>query len=373
MNHGDVQALLEDYVDERLDRPTRKSVSQHLAQCEECRAVLDGVAPVDLGPLPNGIWDERAMRRAVRRSILRTAVNAAGLLLVGWLIVVTVSALVLQPLLINRGGRATAATLATADLAVLFNPGAAVDEYEFDSGILSRRSSAHVVMPVGTELVDAGSLTTRLTLTGFGDAGGGAIFPFVGHEQGSSGALAEHLAAVGDNTVATVELFLTTPLRVEEAQQLADGPHDVRVVWVGFAVSPGATPLEPVTGPAGLGYGTCDQISEGGDSLGTGAGSVSRGVFSLTPSVERARTETVRALENLVEHSELIDGLFQPGPSREVLASAAREISADGRVVSLVVTGPTPELRAFVASAGPGFGAVRHVDFTNWFSPLCGR
>lgn len=374
MTHRDIQDLLEDFVDERLDRPTRKSVSDHLAHCDECRAVLDGVAPVDLGPLADGAWDERAMRRAVRRSILRTALNTAGLLLVAWLIVTTVSALVAQPLLVNRNGRATAATVATVDLAVLFNPGTAVDDYEFDSGLLSRRSSAHVVMPVGTDLVDGGSLATRITLTGFGADSGGRVSPFLGHQRGGGAGLDEHLQAIGDNTVATVELFFDDPLDIEDAQRLADAPHDVRVVWAGFALdSPDAAPLQNAAGPAGLGYGTCGASLIDPDSLGSGGGGGSSSVFDLPPSIEGARTETLRALDNLVEHGELIESLFDPGLTEEVFAAAAREIAEQGRVASLVVTGPAPDLREFIASAGPDFGAVRQVDFTNWFTPLCGR
>ncbi|MDH3498601.1 MAG: zf-HC2 domain-containing protein [Acidimicrobiia bacterium] len=371
MTHDDVQDLLEDYVDERLDRKTRKAVTDHLSSCDECRSVIDGIAPIDLSSLASTTWDERSMRRAVRRSIFRTAVNAVGLVLVGWLIAVTVSGLVLQPLLINRGGRAAASTVATTDLAVLFNPGAAVDEYEFDSGLLSRTSSAHVVVPVGTEQVELGTLETRIGVTAFGDPSGGRLVPFVGHDAGGSASPDEHLSAVGDAVVATVDLFFDEPLSLERAQALADGPQDVRVVWAGFATD--SEVLDAVAGPAGIGFGTCDLSPVTPDFVGSGGGAGSGSVFTSPPSIERARSETIRAVDNLIEHPELIEGLFDPNLTPDVIASVRDAIASGRGVASLVVTGPAPELRDFIASANPSFGAVRAVGFTNWFSPLCGR
>jgi len=140
MTHEQIQDLLEDYVDERLDRSTRKEVDTHLQTCAECRAVLDGVAPIDLGAL-GGTWDAPSMRRAVRRSLLRTAFDTATVLFVGWLTVLVLSSFLIQPLIVNRGSRAEAATVATADVVSLFNPGVSVTDYRFESGILSRTSA----------------------------------------------------------------------------------------------------------------------------------------------------------------------------------------------------------------------------------------
>ena len=49
MSHDQIQDLLEGYVDETLDRGTRRQVEAHLAGCEECRAILEGIPPVELG------------------------------------------------------------------------------------------------------------------------------------------------------------------------------------------------------------------------------------------------------------------------------------------------------------------------------------
>ncbi len=131
MTHEEIQDLLEGYVDETLDRATRREVDAHLATCDECRAVLEGVAPVDLGAVEPSSWTQRDMRRAVRRSMFRVAVDVVLLVIAVTLVAWLVSLTLIHPLIINRGGRAEAATIATADLAVMFNPGASVTEYAY--------------------------------------------------------------------------------------------------------------------------------------------------------------------------------------------------------------------------------------------------
>ncbi len=164
MTHEEIQDLLEAYVDETLDRKTRADVDSHLVGCDECTAILDGVPAVDLGRVEPSVFDERAMRRAVRTTLFRLAVNVVVIVLVGWLVLSLLGFLVLQPFILNRGGRAEAATQVTQDLAVMYNPGAALSWTQHDSGILSRTSEARVVLPVGTEMVDLGALRTRIGL-----------------------------------------------------------------------------------------------------------------------------------------------------------------------------------------------------------------
>jgi predicted anti-sigma-YlaC factor YlaD len=124
MKHEELQDLLEDYVDDRLNRPARKVVDDHLKGCAECRSILDDVAPVDIAALGAGRFDEHVMRRTVRRSLFRTAVNTAMLLFAGFITVWFLSALVIQPLVVNRGGRAAEIARASIDVATMSNPGA---------------------------------------------------------------------------------------------------------------------------------------------------------------------------------------------------------------------------------------------------------
>jgi hypothetical protein len=377
MTHQAIQDLLEAYVDERLDPATRRTVDQHLRTCDDCREVLDGVAPVDLTPLGAGSWNETAMRRLVLRSLIRTAVNVAAIFLAGGLIILLLSQLVLQPLIVNRNGRAAAATIATADLAVMFNPGTAVDEYEFDSGLLSRTSSAHLIRPTGTALREVGRVESRIGIFDFGPVGG-QPFPFLGNESGGTSDLTDHLNAVSDGTVATVEIYFDEPITIEAAQALADAPHDVRLIWAGFDVGdpldgPPDRALAGWVGSTGIGYTTCDINPLDPEFVGSGGGGGSSSTFNLAPDIERARMETLRALANVAAHPELADGILSPDVDADAFAAARLRIDATPRVRSVTVTGPTSEILSFVADANPSFGAVRDIEFTNWFSPLCGR
>ena len=378
MNHETVHELLEDYVDERLEPSARREVDQHLRTCDDCRSLLDGVDPVDLTALGAASWDEAAMRRLVLRSLLRTAVNVAAIFLAGGLVILLVSQLVLQPLLVDRGGRAAAATVATADIAVLFNPGTAVADYEFDSGLLSRTSSARLVRPTGTALVELGSVHTKIGLSDFGDEMGGTVFPFLVNETGGTSGLDENLAATAGGTVATAELLFDVPVDIEQAQSWADGPHDVRVIWAGFDIGSAAEGraedgLAGWVSGVGVGYSACDASPLTAEFVGSGGGSGGGSTFNLPSNIERARAETMRALANLVEHPEIARGVLSSDVTAGAFAEAHARIQDDPAVRSLVVTGPTEEVARFVAMASPSFGSVRDIDFTNWFAPLCGR
>jgi anti-sigma factor RsiW len=83
VTHDEIQDRLEAYVDDRLTREERRAMDAHLEQCVECREILDEVAPVDVSALGPTRFDSAAMKRTVRRSMFRTAVNTALLLLAG--------------------------------------------------------------------------------------------------------------------------------------------------------------------------------------------------------------------------------------------------------------------------------------------------
>jgi hypothetical protein len=364
MTHDEIQDLLEGYVDETLDRATRREVDAHLATCQECRGVLEGVAPVDLGGIEPAKWTPRDMRRAVRRSMFRVAVDAVLLVIAVTLVAWLVSLTLIHPLVINRGGRAEAATIATADLAVMFNPGASVMEYQYHSRFLARTSEVTVAMPVGTLPREVATLGSTIGPLAFGDSSGGRLFPFFSGEGEPIGGQ-EQLEAVGDGTVATVLLSYETPLDMDEAGELTDGEADVRVVWAGFSVGE-ASGLSP---SGVLGYGTCGSspINVSGAIGASGGGGGSS--FGQLASIDDALGETVRALSNLYNHPDLLEGI---GASRQEAEQALADLG-NPRVASLVVTGPTDEVIGFIEEAAPDFVNVLAIDFTNWFQPLCGR
>ena len=361
MTHDEVQDLLEGYVDETLDRPTRKEVDAHLVSCDDCRAVLEGVAPVDLGAVEPSAWTQRDMRRAVRRSMFRVAVDVVLLFiavtLVGWLVSLTL----IQPLIINRGGRADAATIATVDLAVMVNPGATVTEYLYQSHLLSRTSEVTVSMPVGALPRELGSIESKIGPIAFGDASGGRLFPLLlGLEEAIGGQ--DQLEAVDDGTVATVLLGYEAPLEMGAAGDLVESDADVSIVWAGFSVGE-ASDLAP---SGVLGYGTCGSPSiEVSGSSGGGNGSW----IGETASIDRALGETQRAVDNLIDHPDLLEGIAATPEDAE----KARTELGSPRVASLVVTGPTPEIIDFIEEAAPDVMHVLAIDFTNWFQPVCGR
>ncbi len=362
MTHDEVQDLLEGYVDETLDRATRKEVDAHLATCDECRAVLEGVAPVDLGSIEPSTWTQRDMRRAVRRSMLRVAVDVVLLVIAATLVAWLVSLTLIQPLVINRGGRADAATIATVDLAVMFNPGATVTEYNYQTNLLSRTSQVAVSMPVGALPRELGSIESKIGPLAFGDANGGRLFPLLsGLEEAIGGQ--DQLEAVDDGTVATVLLRYETPLETGAAADLVDSDADVRVVWAGFSVGEGAE----LASAGVLGYGTCGSppIEVASGSSGGGSG----GWLGGPASIDGASGETRRAVDNLIDHPDLLEGI---GVSPQDAKSVRSELDNPG-VASLVVTGPTPEIIDFIEEAAPDVTHVLAIDFTNWFQPVCGR
>ncbi|HSJ82954.1 MAG TPA: zf-HC2 domain-containing protein [Acidimicrobiia bacterium] len=366
MNHEELQDLLEGYVEETLDRETRRQVEAHLAGCEECRAILEGIPPVGLGNVA-ATWDDRGMRRAVRRSMFRIAVDALLLLFVGWLVAWILALLILQPFILNRGDRAVAATIATVDAAIMLNPGVTVEEYSYRSGMAARFTEVDLALPVGSAMKSVGTIDSRIGLLGFGDIEGGLLFPFLsgGVDRGEG---AEHLAAVGAGTVATVDLWFEPSMDPAAAQKIVDSEAaDVSVVWAGFEV---AAIEGSDLAPSGiLGYGTCGSfpitVSRAAGSSGGGSGTALGGPASVTDALD----ETRRAVGSLVEHPDLLAGL---GASVDDASSALARLERP-QVAELVVTGPTPEVLRFIDEAEPDAVSVIEFEFINWSQPPCGR
>jgi len=365
MSHDEIQDLLEGYVDETLDRATRRQVEAHLAGCEECRTILDGVPPVGLGD-GAAAWDERGMRRAVRRSMLRVAADALLLLFVGWLAAWMISLLIVQPFILNRGDRAVAATIATVDAAIMLNPGVTVEGYSYRSGMAARFTEVDLALPVGGAMKSLGTIASRIGLFGFGEVEGGRLFPYL-YDAPDRGEGEERLEAVGAGTVATVDLWFEPRLDPSAAQAIVDSEAaDVSVVWAGFEV---AGEEGSNLAPSGvLGYGTCGSfpitISDAAGSSGGGSGTALGGPSSITSAVD----ETRRAIGSLVEHPDLLAGM---GASVDDASAALTRLERP-QVAQLVVTGPTPEVIRFIDEAKPDAVSVIEFDFIDWSQRPCG-
>ncbi len=370
MTHDELQDLLEGYVDETLDRSTRAEVERHLAGCDECRAILDGVPAVQLGKIEPSGFDDKAMRRAVRTTLLRLAFNVVGVVVIGWLTLTLLGYLVLQPLVVDRGGRAAAATQATQDLAVMFNPGASLASAEHSSGIIRRTAEATVVIPVGSRLVEMGTIKTRIGPWSIGAADGGNVFPYLSSDY--LGEASTVLTAVGDGTVALVELQFDQPISVERAQQLADSPIDVRVVWAGFVLGDGEQTGLGIEPGGTVGYGTCDLRETDPGLLGAASAGYGKAPFTLEPSISRALDATRAAIDNLVDHGNVV-GAIDPLVTRDSVVAARDYLAGHSEVRTLVVTGPTPDVLRFLDEVDGATAVVRGIDFTNWYQPLCGK
>ncbi|MDH3261730.1 MAG: zf-HC2 domain-containing protein [Acidimicrobiia bacterium] len=371
MNHEEAQELLEDYVDERLDRPVRDQLEKHLSGCPECRSILDGVAPVDLEALGSADVDERTLRRSVRRALWRTVIDAAGLLVLLVFGLWAISNFVVHPLLMNRGGRAAAVARATFDVAGMFNRGAFVDDFTIDPGVFDRTFTARVQMPVGAGRVDLGTVSSRIGLFG---SGGGTIWPFADSES-RAGAVQDILGRLGGGTVATVSVDFYPAISVDQAQLLAEHPGaDVSVVWAGFLLSEAAPEVAASDPLRMLGYSTCvgtDQIPP--SVFASYSGNAGGYAFAAHPSsVRNALQEVRRSINHLAEHPNVAAQLFEGANSGQFQRVAAYLADTDPQVEALVVTGPTDEILKFIDQADTKDGRVLAVDFYNWYRPVCG-
>jgi hypothetical protein len=370
MNHEEAKKLLEQYAGGQLEASVREELEEHIAGCSKCRSILDETIPIDLGALTPGKVDERSLRRSVRRTLWRTALNAAVLLVTAFVVLAAVSTLVVQPLLMNRGGRAAAVARATYDVVGMFNEGAIVSDFSIDSGVFDRTFSAKVELPVGAGMADVGVVSAHIGVFGSVDT----FWPYVDSSSRIAGAAPEVLARLGSGTVATVAARFYEPIAIDQAQLLADSSEaDVSVIWAGFLLNEANQDVAARDPLRTLGYSTCvgtDQLSPrlfGASSADAGSD------FGASPSsVSNALQEVKRSLNQLVEYPNLSDRLFEGG-AEAVQRAATYLADNEPKVETLVVTGPTDEILKFLDEAGTNNGLVLAVDFYNWNGPVCGR
>jgi hypothetical protein len=177
--------------------------------------------------------------------------------------------------------------------------------------------------------------------------------------------LSDVLPGLDRGTVATVAFDVERPMSIEEAQTLADDPgRDVRLTWAGFDVE------SSVFGR--VGYPLCSVIPTPEPQL-FAASSASAGgtVMSGSPSVERALASARDALATIASNDEAATALA--GGAEGAVESLSGAMDGTRRVLSFVVTGPSPEVANFLDDLGVSGGEVLAVGFYSWGSPVCGR
>ena len=366
MNHNEIQDLLEPFVDDSLDPATRRIVDQHVSGCDACQAILDEVAPVDLDATSEMGMDATAVRRAIRRSTIRTIIEAAALLAFAYMTLWLVVGLIARPLLVDRGDRAQDATLATMDLGILNNPGAVASEITYDSSWLARTTTVEFSLPIGTDVEPLGVLDSRLGPIGFGDARGGTLTPYFSWGIPGSDPL-DVLRRLGDGTVATVMFsYFDRPLTLEEAQTLIATDLDVSFTWAGFDVS-GGVDTSGRAENAMFGYGLC-VLPDRDWGQGSGGSGSAGGAFG-SASIADTRDLTLTAVNNLLDHPEIASGARMDIDRLEQASS--RLTSDEAKVAALVVTGPSDQILAFAAERGTNTITTLAIDFYNWGGGSC--
>lgn len=361
MRDGDhpTTARLRALVDDDLPADEAAAVTAHLEACRRCSTELEELEPPLALPAHRPAaptWDETRMRRAVRRTLWRTATDVVailGLVLIGGQLLI---GFLWHPLVIDRGDRVDRHVRAAIDLPVLTTPGTHVTEFHSNASGLSRTTEAEVARVVGARARALGPQEARLGP--FGEQWWPAGLDEGGLGGGPSGQQDVDFAPerLGDDVAVTVELAVTG-LDLEAIDGLA-GDEDVALTWVGFA--PGDRP-EGHVGPS-VGYSTCqDPTQMVGETSGMGGfGGAGAAGGPVAPSAEQAREQTQRAVENLAE-----TGLGDaPGVLRGIeVAEILQAFSDDAvRVGSLVLTGRVDAVAAAVEDVDPVRATMLDVD-----------
>jgi hypothetical protein len=320
------------------------------------------------------VWDERRMKRSVRRTLLATAVRAALLLLAGAIVVQLVGFFLVGPLLIDRGDRVPAVVAATFDLPLLTIPGAEVSEFRSEMGALRRTTEVTVERAVGANAVPLGSFATRIGPFGAAPVGGpvDAFGPVLDTPSGTFVQDAPDFdpQRLGEGTAATVELHFGRGVTVADADAITAGATDVELLWVGFRVPSG----DPDDRSWRLGYSACGTIPEwvlDQPSMGFAGSSGGFRTWDGDAGADHALSQVRRAVENLARTG-LVSGDGSEGALADPEATAALLAETEPEVMSVVLTGPTGALADIVETVNPQLADLLEVDFDRGAPQTCG-
>lgn len=370
-----------------------EAAAEHLEGCVDCMRALDDIETTSAGtgrdhqgattmPAPTltrgpeanePVWDERRMKRSVRRTLLGTAVRAALLLLAGVIVVQLVGGFLVGPLFVDRGDRVPSVIAATFDLPVLTIPGAEVGEFGSQMGALRRTTEVSVERSVGASAVPLGSFSTRIGPFGASPVGV-PVHAFGPMLASPSGTFVQDVPPfeperLGEGTAATVELHFGSGVTVADADAIADEVTDVELLWVGFRVPVG----DPMDRSWRLGYSACGTIPEwvaDQRSMGFG-GSGGFRVVDGDAGADHALGEVRRAVENLAGTG-LVSGDGPEGALADPEETAALLAETEPEVMSVVLTGPTDALADIVQAADPLSVDLLEVDFDRGAPQTCG-
>jgi hypothetical protein len=356
MSNEHVTDRLDDYLDDRLPLEARELLETHLEDCESCAAALRDHEPVALGELPFDGGDD--LRRTVRRALGRTAIDAAALAVIVIIVGLLTSLFVVQPLLINRSDRAAVAARAAYEAPMLFNPGAEVFDFKISSGLLNRTVASETRVRQGSGTDEPEVVSSQIGLFRID-------LEWATRTNERPVGTREVLPGLADGTVVTVAIGPESPLSIADTQSLADDPgHDVRLTWVGFDVQSSRFGT--------VGYPLClsdDHLSD--ELFAASSAGFSGWSTGALPSVQGALDSAREALDLIVSQDEVADAMSRGDAGS--LSSIAEAMDGERMVTTVVVTGPTPEVAAFLDDLGGGEGQVLAVGFYSWGSPVCGR
>ncbi len=356
--HGDALELLAGYIDGTLDDDAAAAMAAHVEACPACSGIVG-----DDGPTTSWPFDETIMRRSVRRTLLRTAASSAGIVVTLLVLVALGSTLLVQPLFMNLGDRAEEAAHATHWLPSLVNEGVVVGGFTITSGVADRHMDADLRLPVGSALLDAGTVETRVTLGGID----GTIWPFADELEPNPVAAREVLERLGRTAVATVAVPFDDGITLDAAEAIAADPGaDVAIVWAGF-IMPGSEVTDPLRI---LGAPTCapDRIPEG--LFGASSASAG-GTFGETPASVTEALAIVRSVVADVASSDEVLAALPIGWGDRMADIADDLESATPTVGSLVVTGPAEEVLAFLDTVDTMDGRILDSTTFNWLGSPC--
>lgn len=366
-------------------------ITDHLDACEQCGERLDALAdtmPALSAEATATTDDPGWMRRAVSRTLFGVAWRAALLLAVVAIGGQFLGALVIHPLLVDRGDRLEEHLVAAIDLPVLLRPGVEASEIRTNPGVFRRSVEVRFERAVGAQHQDLGSYELRLGPLGMSRTDGPLVaFPPLGpslsNDPSDRSTIAFDPSRAGEATAATVELRWFEGIDATQVPELtADAGDELALTWVGFQV--GEPPEDPdLAGAydATLGYSACpagaDRLREIiGDGPIHGGGGMSGGFRAFPPEpgdgVAQALAQVRRATANLASSGWLEDAGSVRDGLGDVQETARWLEDNDPDVTSVVLTGPTTLLAEVVEASGPDRAVLLELELDRGAPDPCG-